>query len=129
VLTSLRGLAHIFSTQDKESLSDEDVAASGISLIIAGNDTSGLGMTALLGLLPLLPAVMGRLRQEQQQVRSSVVLKRGGGVCLGYRVHDTACSRGGGRSIGRGEWAQAKLLLHVMAWQGEQQQVRPIWCC
>jgi cytochrome P450 len=59
---------HPPATQDKASLSDEDVAASGISLIIAGNDTSGLGITALLGLLPLLPAVMERLRQEQQQV-------------------------------------------------------------
>jgi hypothetical protein len=32
-----------------------------------------VSITALLGLLPLLPAVMHRLRQEQQQVRLGLV--------------------------------------------------------
>lgn len=50
------------------SLSDTELAESGIGLIIAGNDTSGLGVTALLAVLPLFPEVMDKLRQEQKQV-------------------------------------------------------------
>lgn len=45
-----------------------EAANSGIGLIIAGNDTSGLGVSALLAILPLFPKVMDKLRQEQQQV-------------------------------------------------------------
>jgi hypothetical protein len=36
----------------------------------AGNDTSGLGITALLAILPQFPAVVKKLRQEQREVRS-----------------------------------------------------------
>lgn len=50
------------------SLSDTELAESGIGLIIAGNDTSGLGVTALLAVLPLFPDVMDKLRQEQEQL-------------------------------------------------------------
>lgn len=39
-----------------------------MGLIIAGNDTSGLGVTALLAVLPMFPAVLDKLRQEQQQL-------------------------------------------------------------
>lgn len=44
------------------------MADAGIGLIIAGNDTSGLGISALLAILPLFPGVMERLRKEQQEV-------------------------------------------------------------
>jgi cytochrome P450 len=47
-----------------------EAASSGIGLIIAGNDTSGLGVSALLATLPLFPQVVDKLRQEQQQVIS-----------------------------------------------------------
>jgi cytochrome P450 len=50
-------------------LTDKEVAEAGIGLIIAGNDTSGLGLTALLAVLPQFPQVLARLREEQQQVR------------------------------------------------------------
>ncbi|KAF8071285.1 cyp26b1 [Scenedesmus sp. PABB004] len=49
-------------------LTDQATAEAGIGLIIAGNDTSGLGITALLALLPLFPDVMRQLRAEQEQV-------------------------------------------------------------
>lgn len=49
-----------------------------MGLIIAGNDTSGLGVTALLAVLPMFPAVMDKLRQEQQQVRASCVSSHAG---------------------------------------------------
>jgi len=43
-------------------------AQNGMGLIIAGNDTSGLGVSALLATLPFFPGVMDKLRKEQQQV-------------------------------------------------------------
>jgi cytochrome P450 len=49
-------------------LSVADVAQAGIGLIIAGNDTSGLGITGLLGMVPMFPEVMQKVRQEQEQV-------------------------------------------------------------
>jgi cytochrome P450 len=51
------------------SINYAEAASSGIGLIIAGNDTSGLGVSALLATLPLFPDVVDKLRQEQQQVR------------------------------------------------------------
>eukprot|EP00879_Flechtneria_rotunda_P021265 GHRR01022404.1.p1 GENE.GHRR01022404.1~~GHRR01022404.1.p1 ORF type:complete len:376 (+),score=150.75 GHRR01022404.1:280-1407(+) len=51
-----------------EELSDEDVAQSGIGMVIAGNDTSGLGITGILGLLPLMPEVMQLVREEQDEI-------------------------------------------------------------
>ncbi|WIA15434.1 hypothetical protein OEZ85_002083 [Tetradesmus obliquus] len=54
--------------QEHNSIDFAEAAASGIGLIIAGNDTSGLGVSALLATLPLFPEVMEKLRQEQQQV-------------------------------------------------------------
>jgi cytochrome P450 len=50
-----------------------EAASSGIGLIIAGNDTSGLGVSALLATLPLFPEVVEKLRQEQQQVGVTAV--------------------------------------------------------
>jgi cytochrome P450 len=50
------------------SISDDEMAESGMGLIIAGNDTSGLGVTALLAILPLFPEVLDKLRQEQEAV-------------------------------------------------------------
>jgi cytochrome P450 len=50
------------------SINFAEAASSGIGLIIAGNDTSGLGVSALLATLPLFPEVVQKLRQEQQQV-------------------------------------------------------------
>eukprot|EP00775_Hariotina_reticulata_P012610 gene12610-12740_t len=49
-------------------LSAETVAQSGISLLLAGTDTSGGGVTALMEMVALFPEVMQKLRQEQQQV-------------------------------------------------------------
>jgi cytochrome P450 len=53
------------------SINFAEAASSGIGLIIAGNDTSGLGVSALLATLPLFPDVVEKLRQEQQQVTYS----------------------------------------------------------
>lgn len=50
------------------TLSEQQMADAGIGLIIAGNDTSGLGISALLAILPLFPGVMEKLRKEQQEV-------------------------------------------------------------
>jgi cytochrome P450 len=50
-----------------------ELAESGIGLIIAGNDTSGLGVTALLAVLPLFPEVLRKMRAEQQQVGGGVI--------------------------------------------------------
>jgi cytochrome P450 len=50
------------------ALNDDEVAESGMGLIIAGNDTSGLGVTALLAVLPMFPDVLQKMRQEQEQV-------------------------------------------------------------
>lgn len=51
-----------------------DIAAdSGIGLIIGGNDTSGLGVSALLATLPYFPEVLDKLRKEQEQVCSPTV--------------------------------------------------------
>lgn len=55
--------------QGTDNLTDDDIAATGVTLIIAGNDTSGLGIMGMLGLLALKQDVMEKLRQEQQQVR------------------------------------------------------------
>ncbi|WIA35635.1 hypothetical protein OEZ86_004050 [Tetradesmus obliquus] len=60
--------------QEHNSIDFAEAAASGIGLIIAGNDTSGLGVSALLATLPLFPEVMEKLRQEQQQVGRSILL-------------------------------------------------------
>jgi cytochrome P450 len=57
------------------NLSEQQMADAGIGLIIAGNDTSGLGITALLAILPQFPAVMERLRQEQREVRAVNVMQ------------------------------------------------------
>lgn len=54
-------------------LTEQQMAEAGIGLIIAGNDTSGLGVSALMSILPLFPEVMEKLRQEQQEVRVSRV--------------------------------------------------------
>lgn len=54
--------------QGTDTLTDDDIASSGVALIIAGNDTSGLGIMGMLGLLALQPEVMDKLRKEQQQV-------------------------------------------------------------
>lgn len=62
--------------QNDGKLSYEAAAGSGIGLIIAGNDTSGLGVSALLATLPLFPDVLKRLRQEQQQVGCAMVSHR-----------------------------------------------------
>jgi cytochrome P450 len=59
----------LFCLQDG-NLSEQQMADAGIGLIIAGNDTSGLGITALLAILPQFPAVVKKLRQEQREVRS-----------------------------------------------------------
>ncbi|KAF6251708.1 cytochrome P450 [Scenedesmus sp. NREL 46B-D3] len=50
------------------NLSEQQMADAGIGLIIAGNDTSGLGISALLAILPQFPGVLHRLRQEQREV-------------------------------------------------------------
>lgn len=50
------------------ALNDDEVAESGMGLIIAGNDTSGLGVTALLAVLPMFPDVLQKMRQEQEQL-------------------------------------------------------------
>jgi len=57
-------------------LSAETIAQSGISLLLAGTDTSGGGVTAVMEMVALFPEVMQKLRQEQQQVsvHSSAVL-------------------------------------------------------
>eukprot|EP00878_Enallax_costatus_P040183 GHUV01046192.1.p1 GENE.GHUV01046192.1~~GHUV01046192.1.p1 ORF type:complete len:251 (+),score=76.65 GHUV01046192.1:633-1385(+) len=44
------------------------MAQAGIGLIIAGNDTSGLGVSALMSILPLFPGVMEKLRLEQKEL-------------------------------------------------------------
>lgn len=70
--TVLLARQELARSEDAEfELSVEDVAAAGIGLIIAGNDTSGLGITGLLGLLPMFPQVLARVRQEQQQVMAA----------------------------------------------------------
>lgn len=48
----------------------QEASASAIGLIIAGNDTSGLGVTALLATLPFFPEVLQKLKKEQQQVNA-----------------------------------------------------------
>jgi cytochrome P450 len=53
------------------NLSEQQMADAGIGLIIAGNDTSGLGISALLAILPLFPGVMDRLSQEQREVSAA----------------------------------------------------------
>lgn len=55
--------------QHLETPSDDDIASTGVTLIIAGNDTSGLGIMGMLGLLALKPEVMQKLREEQEKVR------------------------------------------------------------
>ncbi|KAF6266422.1 cytochrome P450 [Scenedesmus sp. NREL 46B-D3] len=54
--------------EESGAINYAEAASSGIGLIIAGNDTSGLGVSALLATLPLFPEVVEKLRQEQQQV-------------------------------------------------------------
>eukprot|EP00878_Enallax_costatus_P027095 GHUV01029140.1.p1 GENE.GHUV01029140.1~~GHUV01029140.1.p1 ORF type:complete len:386 (+),score=129.18 GHUV01029140.1:249-1406(+) len=49
-------------------LTDAQMAQAGIGLIIAGNDTSGLGVSALMSILPLFPGVMEKLRLEQKEL-------------------------------------------------------------
>lgn len=54
--------------QGGAELSEDTIAESGISLLLAGTDTSGGGSTAALAMLAQFPEAMQRLRQEQQQV-------------------------------------------------------------
>eukprot|EP00878_Enallax_costatus_P038061 GHUV01043202.1.p1 GENE.GHUV01043202.1~~GHUV01043202.1.p1 ORF type:complete len:187 (+),score=54.87 GHUV01043202.1:414-974(+) len=63
--TAMDSMKYLMGT---ETLTDDDIAASGVTLIIAGNDTSGLGIMGMLGLLALKPDVMAKLRREQEQV-------------------------------------------------------------
>jgi hypothetical protein len=75
-------------------LSAETIAQSGISLLLAGTDTSGGGVTAVMEMVALFPEVMQKLRQEQQQVsvhssavlvspqRCSALLARSGGKLM-----------------------------------------------
>jgi cytochrome P450 len=63
--------AHPAAALQDGNLSEQEMADAGIGLIIAGNDTSGLGISALLAILPLFPKVLERLRQEQQEVRTA----------------------------------------------------------
>jgi cytochrome P450 len=42
-----------------------------MGLLIAGNDTSGIGISAILAVLSLFPEVLEKIRQEQQEVRGS----------------------------------------------------------
>lgn len=66
---SLDSGEHCWLQMQDGVLTDQQMAESGIGLIIAGNDTSGLGVSALMSILPLFPEVMEKLRKEQQQVR------------------------------------------------------------
>ncbi|KAF6266277.1 cytochrome P450 [Scenedesmus sp. NREL 46B-D3] len=56
------------ANQGGAELSEDTIAESGISLLLAGTDTSGGGSTAALAMLAQFPEAMQRLRQEQQQV-------------------------------------------------------------
>lgn len=47
-------------------------ASSGMGLLVAGNDTSGIGVSALLATLSIFPEVADKIRQEQQEVRFRV---------------------------------------------------------
>jgi cytochrome P450 len=58
----------IIFLQGGAELTEDTIAESGISLLLAGTDTSGGGSTAALAMLAQFPQVMQRLRQEQQQV-------------------------------------------------------------
>jgi cytochrome P450 len=40
-----------------------------MGILVAGNDTSGQGVSAILATLQYFPQVMDKIRQEQQQVR------------------------------------------------------------
>jgi cytochrome P450 len=60
-----------FEKQEDEAyrMSDRDMAEAAIGVIIAGNDTSGLGIQGLLGMVAAFPEVLQQLRKEQQEVR------------------------------------------------------------
>ncbi|WIA35804.1 hypothetical protein OEZ86_004193 [Tetradesmus obliquus] len=66
------------ANQGGAELSEDTIAESGISLLLAGTDTSGGGATAALAMLAQAPEVMQKLRQEQQQV----VAQHGPGLSL-----------------------------------------------
>ncbi|WIA15673.1 hypothetical protein OEZ85_002299 [Tetradesmus obliquus] len=66
------------ANQGGAELSEDTIAESGISLLLAGTDTSGGGATAALAMLAQAPEVMQRLRQEQQQV----IAQHGPGLSL-----------------------------------------------
>jgi cytochrome P450 len=59
--------------QGGAELSEDTIAESGISLLLAGTDTSGGGSTAALAMLAQFPHVIQRLREEQQQVSAELM--------------------------------------------------------
>jgi hypothetical protein len=89
-----------------------ELAESGIGLIIAGNDTSGLGVTALLAVLPLFPEVLQKMRAEQQQVGLGVDIQRmHTEVCWGCRGLGWArgdCAAGSAAPVSQGHTEDAR---------------------
>jgi cytochrome P450 len=82
--TMLLARQEYLRTEDAQfELSVKDVAQAGIGLIIAGNDTSGLGITGLLGMLPMFPEVMQKVRQEQELVSAG----QGAGQSMAARAY------------------------------------------
>jgi cytochrome P450 len=73
--------------QGGAELSEDTIAESGISLLLAGTDTSGGGSTAALAMLAQFPHVMQRLREEQQQVST----ERIHGSNIGNHCHTFCC--------------------------------------
>jgi cytochrome P450 len=61
-------LLYLVALQGGAELGEDTIAESGISLLLAGTDTSGGGSTAALAMLAQFPHVMQRLHEEQQQV-------------------------------------------------------------
>ncbi len=54
--------------QNNGELNYQLAAGSGMALLMAGNDTSGIGISAILAMLSLFPEVVEKIRQEQEEV-------------------------------------------------------------
>lgn len=68
----------MFLLQNGGQLNYQLAAGSGMALLIAGNDTSGIGISAILAVLSLFPEVLEKIRAEQQEVRGP---QGAGGTC------------------------------------------------
>lgn len=62
-------LLMLLPPQNNGKVNCEIAAQSGMGLLVAGNDTSGQGVSAILATLQYFPKVLDKIRQEQQKVR------------------------------------------------------------